>query len=98
MSREELISANDFCTHHRIEISFLQSLNEFGLIELDEEENDLFLHSAELDAIERMMRLHYDLAVNFEGIDVIKNLLNQMERMNEEVVQLKNKLRFYEAD
>lgn len=97
MAREELVSANDFCTHHRIEISFLQSLHEFGLIELSREENHLFLHSTELDSIERMMRLHYELAVNLEGIDVIKNLLDQVDNMHRELTGLKNKLRFYEA-
>jgi cold shock CspA family protein len=98
MASEELVSANDFCTHHHIQISFLQSLHEFGLIELNNEEKDLYLHSAELDSIERMMRLHYELAVNFEGIDVIKNLLDQLEHMSGEMVSLKNKLRFYQGE
>lgn len=98
MSREELIPANDFCTHHRIEISFLQSLHEFGLIELNREENKLFLHTSELDAVEKLMRLHYELSVNFEGIDVIKNLLQQMDDMHREMTNLKNKLRFYESE
>lgn len=98
MAREDLIPANEFCTHHHIEISFLQSLQEFGLIDLSQEENDFYLPGAELDAVEKMMRLHYDLSVNFEGIDVIKNLLDQMERMNKDIVQLRNKLRFYESE
>src|SRR4051812_8681155 len=96
MLHEELISANDFCMHHQIGFSFLQSLNEFGLIELSQEENNWFLRSTELASVERMVRLHYELSINLEGIDVIKNLLEQIENMNEEMAGLKTRLRFYE--
>jgi hypothetical protein len=95
MSHEELVSVNDFCTHHQIELSFLESLHEFGLIELNREENGLFLHSGELASVERLVRLHYELSINLEGIDVINHLLLQMEHMNQEMAQLRTKLRFY---
>ena len=42
------------------------------------------------------MRIHYDLEINFEGLDAIYNLLNQVESLKEEITLLHNKLRFYE--
>ena len=36
METGHLIAANDFCSSHQIEISFISSLKEFGLIEIKE--------------------------------------------------------------
>jgi hypothetical protein len=43
-----------------------------------------------------MMRLHYDLEINLEGIDAIYNLLKQVEDLQNQVVTLRNKLNIYE--
>ncbi|GAA4732387.1 chaperone modulator CbpM [Flavisolibacter ginsenosidimutans] len=96
MSREELISANDFCTHHRIEISFLQSLQNYGLVEMTTVEHNVFLHPEQLSEVEKFIRLHYDLHVNMEGLDVIRHMLERMESLQKEASSLRNRLRFYE--
>lgn len=95
MSREDLILASEFCTHHRIEIAFLHSLHNVGLIELLVEE-DCYLYPAQLNLLEKLVRMHYDLDVNLEGLDVARNLLQQVDDLQQEVLRLKNKLRFYE--
>ena len=97
MSQEELIPANDFCTHHRIEVSFLQSLQEYGLVELTTVQETPFLHSDQLAAVEKFMHLHYDLDINFEGLDVIRHLLQRMEDLQQELALVKSKLRFRET-
>ena len=45
-----------------------------------------------------MIRLHHELNVNIEGIDVVFNLLQQQLKLKEEVNTLKNKLQIYEND
>ena len=45
--------------------------------------------------VEKMIRLHYDLNINLEGVDVIYNLLNQVNSLKKEITDLQNKLLFY---
>ena len=96
MLAETNISGTQFCAHHHIEISFLHSLHDYGLIEIIIEEDDCFLHPEHLDTIEKLIRLHHDLHINMEGIDVIQNLLQRVEDMQGEISFLKNKLKLYE--
>ncbi|HTF28310.1 MAG TPA: chaperone modulator CbpM [Flavitalea sp.] len=96
MENEKLVTATDFCSCHEIEVSFIQSLTEFGLIEPKVIEEELFLTPDELAKLERMVALHYEMNINLEGIDAITHLLGKIERMQNEITQLRNKLRFYE--
>jgi len=43
-----------------------------------------------------LMRLHYELDVNFEGLDIINNLLNRIDELKQDISRLKNRLEFYE--
>ena len=46
--------------------------------------------------MEKIIRLHYDLEINMEGIEVIKNMLDKMEALQDEVRKLQNRLNIYE--
>ncbi len=98
MQERTTISANEFCNHHHIEISFIHSLHDYGLIEIEENEGDCLLSHDQLAQLEKMVRLHYDLHINLEGIDAIYHLLNRMEEMQREVVLLRNRLRMHERE
>jgi|SRR5579875_1476231 len=91
MEDRELIPASEFCFHNEIEISFIHSLQEYGLVEVIHTEESEFLHANELSEIEKMMHLHYDLNVNIEGIDVITHLLKRIEQMQNELMHLSGK-------
>ena len=43
---------------------------------------------------EQITRLHQDLNINPEGIDAINHLLKYIEEMKQEIVHLRNRLRF----
>ena len=43
-----------------------------------------------------MIRLHYDLNINLEGLDAVYNLLKRVENLQSEITSLHNKLRIYE--
>lgn len=98
MEGQELISASEFCFHNQIEISFIHSLQEYGLVEVIHSEESEFLHANELSEIEKMMHLHYDLNINIEGIDVITHLLKRIERMQNELKHLSGKLNAVEDE
>ena len=95
MDTNKLVSIQKICTHYKIPVSFVEALQEYELLEITIENNDYYLKVAQLHDIEKMMRLHYDLDINLEGIDAIYHLLKQVESLQAEILALKNKLRSY---
>ena len=98
MKRENLIAVNDFCISHNIEISFISSLQQTGLIEISTIEETPFIEAEQLQEIEKFVRLYYDLDINLEGIETINHLLRRINSMQDEIVTLRNRLRLYELN
>jgi hypothetical protein len=99
MQERTFVSAKAFCTHHRIELSFIHSLQEYGLIEVTTSgDEDYLLPQEQLEALEKMVRLHYDLHINLEGVDAIYNLLQRVEDLQHELAALRRRLRSYEGE
>jgi len=97
MNEETRITAGECCTHYQIELSFIHSLQDYGLIEVVREAEVEFIPENQLGALERMIRMHYELDINLEGIDAISHLLERVEEMQHEMTRLQNRLRFYEV-
>jgi len=98
MKTEELILVSELCVHYKVEPQFFLSLHETGLIEIWVVEEVSYVHTNTVNDLERIMRLHHDLNVNSEGIDVVFNLLERIDDLNAEVIKLKNRLRLYQDD
>jgi chaperone modulatory protein CbpM len=96
MENEKLVTATDFCSCYNIDISFIQSLSEFGLIETTEISQQLFISADDLWKLEQIVTLHYQLDINLEGVEAISHLLQKIQDMQTEIIALKNRLRFYE--
>ena len=96
MTKEEMVAASEFCRSHNVEISFLYSLSESGLLEITNVEETVFISQEQLPELEKLVRLHYDMDINLEGIEAIHHLLQQMKTMQDEMRVLKNKLALYE--
>jgi len=96
MQKEYLIPADDFCISHNIEISFISSLYENGLIDIETIDETVFIYPNQLPQLEKISRLHYELGINLEGIDTINHLLNRIDEMQHEITVLQNRLRLYE--
>lgn len=92
METENLILIEKICSHHEIEISFVHALREYGLIEVVEVADNQYLSNEQLRDFEKMMRLHYELNINLEGIDVIARLLQQIDDLQQELLAARNKL------
>jgi len=90
-----LISISTFCQHYDVPVSFINALQEYELVEITITDEEPFLKTNQLNDVEKMMRLHYDLDINLEGIDAIYNLLKQVEDLQTEITSLRNKLNFY---
>jgi len=96
MAGEKLIPTAEFCSYHNIEVSFIQTLQEYDIVEITTVDENSFIDEDRLEEIEKMVRLHYDLHINYEGLGAIKHLLEQIHTMQNEMTALKNKLRLYE--
>lgn len=95
METQNLISIQQFCEHYSIPTAFINQLKEYQLIEIIVEDDVNYIKITQITAVEKMIRLHYDLNINLEGVDVIYNLLNQVDSLKKEITDLKNRLRFY---
>ncbi|SRX55990.1 chaperone modulator CbpM [Aequorivita sp. CIP111184] len=96
MAREKYILVSHFCNHTEIEVSFVENLQEYGLVTFEKRENDLFMGEKDITEIEKLFRLHHDLGINFEGLDAIKQMLKRMEKMEKQMDLLKKQLRLYQ--
>jgi hypothetical protein len=97
MKSENLIALNEFCLHHNIEISFISSLEQNGLIEIQTIKETGFIEAGQLHQLEKIVRLFYELDINLEGIDTINHLLNRINSLHSEIIVLKNRLALYES-
>lgn len=94
MNTDNLIRIEYFCEQYNVEFSFINALKESGLINLVVVEESSYLSTEDLKELEKLIRLHYELGINLEGIDVISNLLKQLEDLQQELAAAKNKLKF----
>lgn len=96
MKKEQHIGINQLCSHYELEMSFFIELRDMGLIEINSIEQSYFIHQNELTKVEKMVRMHRDLGLNLEGIDTVLNLLDKIDSLQQELIDAKNRLRFYE--
>ena len=96
MQAQEFIPIDLFCRQHCVAVSFINSLQEFGLIEITTIREVEYIPVSQLVETEKLIRLHNELAINLEGIDVITHLLHRIRMMQEEIRGLKNTLDLFD--
>ncbi|WP_163411060.1 chaperone modulator CbpM [Flavobacterium ajazii] len=98
MNSKNLIQIKQFCLYHEIENTFITELNNYGLVEIIIQDENEYLEPDQLPVIEKMIRMHYDLKINLEGIDAITHLLNKIEILQQNLNTAHNKLRLFEQN
>ncbi len=96
MQPNHLISVNEFCVHHHIEITFVHLLEQRGLVETISVERSVYVQPEQLPRLEKLVRLHQELAIHPDDLDVVTDLLDRMETLQDQLTQLQNRLVFYE--
>lgn len=96
MNTENFIPLETLCSHYKVELSFFSNLNEIGLIEIQMVEQTQYIHQDSIYEIEKMIRMHQELDVNLEGIDVVFNLLQKIDSLKNELTAVRNRLRLFE--
>jgi len=96
MSTINLVLIDDFCTHHQIEFSFINALNENGLIEIISIDQLDYIAIEHLPVLEKWSRMYFELGINVEGIETIHHLLERIGDLQQEVTVLRNRLGQFE--
>lgn len=96
MQTVEMISVNELCTHYQVELSFIQSLHQSGLLQVESRGDALLIPADEVPSLEKLARFYYEMDINLEGIETIYYLLQRVNEMQQEITGLKNKLSMYE--
>lgn len=96
MEEQEIISITTICSQYKVPETFIYTLREYELVETLEKKGELFIRASHLQWIEKMIRLHYELEINMEGLDAIHNLLQQVSKLQQKNQELIDRLNLYE--
>lgn len=66
--QNELIIISEYCDKCHIEPSFIEMLQEGGLIDIRTEDGERCLLFSQLPDVERYSRMYYDLSINIEAL------------------------------
>lgn len=98
METQEFIPIDIFCSQHGVQLSFITALEEYGLIQIITVNESECIPVSQLMETEKLLRLHNELSINLEGIDVITHLLHRIQMMQDEIRVLKNMLSVYDTN
>ncbi|MFC5270680.1 chaperone modulator CbpM [Adhaeribacter terreus] len=92
------IEIEKFCTHHGVQVTLVREFADFGLVHLQEQEKQAFVPEEEIEKLERMIRLHSELGINKEGLEIILNMRDQLLNLNSELETIKYRLKQLEEE
>ena len=90
-ANKQLIAVKHFCSWHEASPVFVESLREYGLITIVVQDDQEYFEEEQLPEVEQMIRLHYDMDINIEGIEAIKHLLQKIHVLQLEIQSLNNR-------
>lgn len=96
MENTQYIAIAHLCTQYSVKEELFNNLNDNGLIKITTVEKRPCVHIDSIHTVEKIVRLNKDLNVNPEGIDIILNLLDKVEKLTNEVKEHKKRLKLYE--
>jgi hypothetical protein len=96
MSDQEIISLDTYCSYYNVELEFIRTLEEYGLISISYRESKGFIQKEEVSRLEQFSRMYYELNINVPGIDALQHLLEKIKQLQLETEALRNRLRIYE--
>lgn len=85
MTTNDYISVEKYCTYYSIDASFIYELNERGLVYVQDVENISSIAYDQLPFLEKFMRMHYDLEINYAGLEAVHHLLHQVQELQKKL-------------
>jgi len=97
MKTNKFVRITELCQHYQIQIDFFEEIEYHELIEFHQFSGQKFIHRKQLRRLEKIIRLHDDLEINLQGIDVVFSMMNRIEKLEMELNETKKKLNLYKA-
>jgi chaperone modulatory protein CbpM len=97
MQTENLIALETFCVNNNIEISFIRSLQEKGLIEIINISNTNLVNTYQVRPLEKIHHYYNKLDIINEDNETFNHLLEQQNTMQNEIISLRKRLSLYET-
>ena len=79
------IKIEQLADFYNVNTQVIYELAEFGIINLKRESKQEIILHEDLDRCERAVRLYSELGVNKEGIEIILDMREKMERLQKEL-------------
>ncbi|WP_053991817.1 chaperone modulator CbpM [Mangrovimonas sp. TPBH4] len=98
MDTSHYIPLATLCSSYNVTISFLEELEDIGLISIITVEKQYYLDTDSLSSLDKVLRMQRELNLNIEGIDIVFNLLHKVDALQAELNNLQNRLRLYEHE
>lgn len=96
MATVKYITIEEFANFHQVTTKLVYEFADFGLIEVEQVETKPCIVANHLDQCERAIRLHRDLGVNKEGIEIILEMREKHAEMQKELLKLRHKIKKHE--
>ena len=96
MKIENLILVRQVCEFHEVEWTFIERLTDNGLLHVQIIEQEWYLPKDELATLEKWIRLHFDLEIGIDSLDVVADLLDKISELQKESRTLRTRLNLYE--
>lgn len=93
MEEKTLFLVSEVCKYHQTTISFIHQLRDNELIEITTIKEEEFLDENALTQTEQFIRLHHDLSLNMDALEVVSHLLEKIKTMQNEMQELRNQLK-----
>ena len=96
MATIQFIPVKDYCRIHNLDIAFVQDLSSNDIVELHVIKRTQYIPVSQIPVLERAIRLANDLEINAAGISTIFSLLDRLNKKEQELKTLRNRLSFFE--
>lgn len=98
MDKKKYIPIEQICIDYEVPKSFISDLKEFSLINILIVNEEECIEITEIKKLDKIMRLHFDLNINMEGIDSVLHLLDRVSNLQDQINELNNRIRFHEHE
>ncbi|WP_291961947.1 chaperone modulator CbpM [Maribacter sp.] len=96
MNPDNYIQIEVYCQQTQTPMEFIEDLLEFEMIEVQQIENKIYVEPHSIVEIERVYRLREELGINMEGIDTLNHMIKKVNRLEQELKLLRDRLTIYE--
>jgi len=90
------ITINEFAEFHQVTIELIKEFADFGLVHIKQVERQYCIDPGQMERCERAIRIHKDLGVNMEGIEIILDMREKHDELLQELKYLRHQLKKHE--